>query len=244
MVSYNIITLNRSDSLHDPRQIYKDRIRKTVQESEEIFVPAINGREVNLEEELDRRNLFVKYPGAFSVGEIGIWLSMFDCWQWCIDNDETLITFEDDASPRHYFDEAVRFFLEEVPQDWDFMALWVPDNQKQDYRYNVKFDDEGHATIRGYAQESLFDFGAFYLARAYQGYGNVCSMFSPKGSQFLIDKARETGIYTPVDCFMFQNAHAGRCNGYAPKPFHATLVDYDWAETTVHNTPRFGETYG
>lgn len=237
LTSYNIITID------DKRKFYKDHIRATVQESKEIFVPAINGREVNLSEELDNRNLFVTYPGAFSVGEIGIWLSMFDCWQWCIDNDEILITFEDDAIPRNYFDEAIRFFLEEVPEDWDFMALWVPENQRQDYKYNVKFDDEGRATIRGYLQESLFDFGGHYLARAYQGYGNVCSMFSTKGAQFLIDKVRETGIYTPVDCFMFQNSHAGRCNGYAPKPFHATLVDYDWAETTVHNTERFNEIY-
>jgi hypothetical protein len=46
---------------------------------------------------------------------------------------------------------------------------------------------------------------------------------------------RETGIYTPVDCFLYQEAHAGRCEGYGPKPSRAYIVGYDWkAQTTVH----------
>jgi GR25 family glycosyltransferase involved in LPS biosynthesis len=232
LVSYNII------SIDDKRLSYKNHIRETITYPE-VSIPAINGSEIDIQAELSSRGLKVT-PGVFSVGEIGIWLSMYDCWQWAAGNNEILITLEDDAIPRHYFDEAVDLFLKEVPDDWDFMCLWVPDNQKQDYMYNVKFDIDGIAHIKGYAQTSLFDFeGGHFLSRVYNGYGNVAMMFNPKGAKFLMDRVAETGLYTPVDCFMYQQAQSGRCNGYGPKPIHATLVDYDWAETTVHNTERY-----
>lgn len=236
MVSYNII------SIDDSRLEYKKRIRKTVT-FPEVYVPATNARAVDLEEELSKRELSLPFPGQFAIGEVGIWLSMFDCWNWAVENNEILITFEDDASPKDNFNEAVSLFLSEVPEDWDFICLWVPDNQKQDYLYDVTYNDEGIPNIKGRRVKSLFDFGAKHLARTYNGYGNVASMFSPKGARFFRDRAREVGLYTPVDCFLYQEAHAGRCSGYSPKPKYATLVDYDWAPTTVHNTERYVEIY-
>lgn len=235
-MKYNIISIN------DTRYLYKKHIRETVG-FEEVLIPSVDARAVNLEYELKRRDLFISRPEIFSIGEVGIWLSMFDCWQWAVYNDEALITFEDDAEPRPFFDEAVERFSEELPADYDFLSLWVPDNQRKDYYYDVVFDDEGEPDIRGLRKDSLFDIGAFYIARAYNGYGNVATLFSPKGAQFFIDRTREVGLRTPVDCFLYQESHTERCKGYAPKPIHATAVDYSWPETTVHTTERFNEVY-
>lgn len=237
-MKYTIISLN------DDRLKYKTHIRDTVKGCDEIFIPATNGREVNLDDELAKRGLHIPHRGIFSVGEVGIWLSVWDCWQWCVNNKENLIVFEDDAIPRHYFDEAVHKFLLDIPDGWDYLCLWVPDNQKQDYWYNVTYDDEGLPTINGTRNKSLFDFGGDYLAKAYNGYGNVATMFSPRGAEHLMNIARQAGLYTPVDCFLYQEAHAGRCEGYSPQPAHATVVDYDWPETTVHTTERYHEVYG
>lgn len=234
-MKFNII------SVDDSRQKYKDHIRSVVM-IEEIKIPSFFAANRNVKNALQERGLFVKYPEAFSIGEIGIWISMFDCWQWAVDNQEELVTFEDDAIPKHYFDEAVDLFTKEAT-DYDFICLWVPPNQMQDYNYDVVYDDDGNPDIRGVKSPSLFDYGAKYLAKTYNGYGNVATLFSPKGAEFFINRVREAGIYTPLDCFLYQEAHAGRCIGYSPKPFHATVVDYDWAETTVHATQRFNEVY-
>lgn len=222
------------------------QIRDIINSTEEVKIPSVNAREVDLLEELENRKIFVPYPGQFSLGEVGIWLSMFDCWEWALENDETLITLEDDAKPQWFFDEAVDLFIKELPRDWDFLCLWVPNDQKQDYLYNVTYNSDGMPKIFGRmsAKNSLFDYGAQYTAKAYNGYGNVATVFSPKGAKFFIDQARKVGLYTPVDCYLYQEAHAGRCKGFSPKPEHATLVDYDWSvPTTVHTTERFIEVY-
>lgn len=239
-MKYNIVTLGTPE-----RDTYRMMIRYYLKNIEEVSIPAVDARKVNLDEELEKRGLHIPYHNAFSIGEVGIWLSMFDCWQWSVDNNEELIVFEDDAIPARDFEDKLKFMMGEIPDDYDFVCLWVPDNQKQDYLYMVQYDDEGQPGIFGSLPEelSMFNYGAERAAMVYNGYGNVAQLFSPKGSRFFIERAREAGLYTPVDCYQYQEAHAGRCKGYGPKPKHANLVKYDWPVTTVHTTERYGEIY-
>lgn len=235
-MKYNII------SIDDARKPYKDRIRARVGLSE-IWVPAVNAREVDINKELEDRGLFITHPGSLTVGEIGVWLSTFDCWRWADEYNEDLLVFEDDAIPVQTFNKQFRELTSELPPDYDFLCLWVPENQLLDYIYDVVYDDEGLPTHVGPNKNMItsnYNFGSTYLARVYNGYGNVAQLYSPKGARFFMDRARAVGIYTPVDCYLYQEAHAGRCEGYAPKPNRAKLVKYDWkAETTIHNTERF-----
>ena len=216
-------------------------IRKRVH-LEEVDVPAINAYEVDIHDELERRRLSITFPGMFSKGEIGIWLSTFDCWKWAVDNDEELLVFEDDAIPHINFKHMFRELYPELPKDYDFFVLWIPDNQLIDYVYDVVYDEEGLPTHVGPNKNSItsnYNFGAIRLARVYNGYGNVAQLYSPKGGKTFIELAQKTGIYTPADCFLYQNAHAGRAIGYGPKPNRAKLVSYDWkAVTTVHTEDR------
>lgn len=234
-MKYNIISIN------DERLNYKERIRDRVH-LEEVRIPAVNAYEVDVAQELKKRDLTIAYPGMFSGGEIGVWLSNFDCWQWAVDNDEELVVFEDDAIPHEEFATNFPIIIEELPVDYDFMCLWVPDNQRVDYIYDADFNDEGqpynwrpHRT----ATTSVYDFGARHIAKVYNGYGNVAQLYSPKGAKFFLDRAREVGIYTPVDCYLYQEARAGRCSGFGPKPSRTYIVGYDWkAVTTVHKEDR------
>jgi GR25 family glycosyltransferase involved in LPS biosynthesis len=230
-VKYNIISIN------DERAAYKENIRANVH-LEEVHIPGINGFEVDLGEELEKRGIKLAHSGMFSKGEIGVWLSTFDCWQWSVDNNEELVVFEDDAIPTGTFDFQLSKLYYELPADYAFLALWIPDNQKIDYLYHVEYNDEGIPTWMGAnkdASTSVFNIpGVTRLAKVYNGYGNVAQLYSPKGSQFFIDRVREVGIYTPVDCYLYQEAHSGRCAGYGPKPYWANLVKYDWPKTTVH----------
>jgi GR25 family glycosyltransferase involved in LPS biosynthesis len=233
-VKYTIISIN------DARASYKEQIRKRVK-LDEVSIPATDGRAVDLAEELDIRDLRYRKDAGLSKGELGVWISTFDCWQWAVDNKEELVTFEDDAIPNQNFNDTFRLFRSELPKDYDFLSLWVPKNQYMDFQYNVTYDDEGNPTQVGpnrHSALSIYNCGLIRLGKVYQGYGNVAMCYSPEGAEKLLDHAQTHGINGPIDCWIYQRAHSGIVTGYAPKPhWAAKAVGYDWAaETTVHNT--------
>lgn len=230
-MKYNIISVN------DSRAQYKNAIRRHNSVGE-VKIPSTNGMSVNIDKEFERRGL-LDTNWIPKIGEAGCWVSHFDCWSWSVKNNEELIVFEDDAIIDENFVNNFDVLYSELPSDYDFCSLWVPDNQRQDFYYVVEYDSEGQVNISGRIEDvsdSHFDIGCRFLARAYQGYGLVATLYSPQGAKRLIEQARRRGVCTPVDCFIFQESHAERVKGYAPKP-HVSIVQYDWnAETTVHNT--------
>ncbi len=138
------------------------------------------------------------------------------------------------------FNAMLTDFNSELPPNYAFLSLWVPENQHFDYLYDAKFDEDGHWEKVGNdknAMTSNYNFGAMRISRAYQGYGNVAMQYSSLGAGQLIERARTKGIYEPVDCFIFTASRTGKIEGYAPKPHYDKAVEYDWAApTTVHNT--------
>lgn len=231
-MKYGIISIN------DDRKEYKDNIRKAL-EFEEVALNAVNGAEVGLTDNFAKRNLSVKDWNP-RVGESGVWLSMFDAWQTVAGMDEPLIVFEDDAIISNHFHESLDILMEQLPSDWSFMSLWVPDNQRQDYWYDVKYRPDGTRLICGLQRHpSFYDFGARHLARAYQGYGMVATLYNPECGRSLVDAAVRRGVTQPVDCFLFKEAYheENKVRGFAPKPMFVGLVEYDWsALTTIHDS--------
>ena len=233
-MKYNIV------SIDDSRKEYKETIRARVK-LKEVPIPAVDGKAVDLQAELDKRELFLEgyHP---TRGELGVWLSTFDCWQWARDNDEELVVFEDDAIPTAQFNQFLEEFRSELPVNWGFLTLWVPENQYYDYLYDLEYDSTGGWQKVGNDRTgftSIFNYGAIRLSKVYQGYGNVATLYSPMGASRLINHARTNGISNPIDCWIMDRAHTGVIDGYSPKPHWAKAVRYDWAaETTVHNTER------
>lgn len=225
-------------SINDDRKTYKDRIRERVR-FPEVAIPTFNAIENNALAEVEARGLrFVGWNPK--RGEAGIWLSTINVWQHCVDTGDTVIVFEDDAIPEPDFMDIMEHYLAILPEDFGFMALWVPDNQKQDYFYNVTFDSAGMPiSHRGTVPDLYSPFRTDHptLAKAYQGYGGVALMFSPLGSQLLLDQIREQGMWSTSDCFIFLSAHAGRVSGFAPHPHARIPVSYDWSQaTTIQDT--------
>lgn len=237
-MKYSIISIN------DKRQHYKDQIRKYVNLEEEPIV-SVDGvymnRDGEIESHLNDLGLWISSSWPLQLGEIGIWMSNFLHWERVALMDEPLVVFEDDAVIDEHFSEHMNTIMPQLPADWDFVALWVPDNQRIDYRYNLRYNEHGDPEIYGIRPDGLpsyFDFGSRDLARAYQGYGMVAMMYSPAGGRKLAALAKKYGLRNPVDCFIFQEAHKGAVNGYAPKP-DKVFVSYDWPETQIHNTEKY-----
>lgn len=176
-------------------------------------------------------------------GEVGVWYSQMQCWRWAAENNTHLLVFEDDAILEPGFEEIWHELLKELPSDYDFFSMFVPNNQEQDYFQRVAFDHNGVPSSTNYRhdEESSFNFGADNVAKVYQGYSCVATMYSPKGGRKLLDIADEHGLYTPVDCFLMLEAHKDKLDGYAPKPppLVRRMVSIDWnAPTTIHTTDR------
>jgi GR25 family glycosyltransferase involved in LPS biosynthesis len=226
-------------SIDNSRENYKETIRSRAL-GVEHHIRSINGNAVDLNEELKFFGMRVEHQDeTFSKGEIGVWLSQMNCWLYAYLTNQELVVFEDDAIPTERFNEMILKYQLELPRDYDFCSLWVPENQEGDYLYDVDYDERGIPKVSGPIRpegQSQYDFGAKYLTRVYQGYGLVATLFSPNGAKRLIRLAREMGIYTPVDCFLYLEAHKGNLNGFAPKPEFATAVTYDWAATSLRVT--------
>lgn len=175
------------------------------------------------------------------VGEVGVWYSQMNCWTWAKENNKHLMVFEDDAMLVPNFEQLWFTLLEELPSDYDFLSIFVPNNQEGDFYSYMVFDNDGVPKVWNYAPEenSTFNFSK-NLAKVYQGYSCVATMYSPKGAAKLLDIADDMGMYTPVDCFLFLNAHVGKLDGYAPKPsgIFPRMVNIEWeAPSTIHHTP-------
>lgn len=237
-IAYTIISIN--DRAEENKADIRAKLDPIPEVTDIHFVNGNNARELVL---VWRRSGINKAEWTPKVGEAGIWLSQYACWQWLVDSDyEYLLVFEDDAKVSPNFRKALGEYLSETPEDMDFFSLAVPENQRQDFGYRIIYDENGEPkpVVRAGERGYDFTFGSKVVARVYQGYCCVAVLYSKAGAQKLIDVAKERGMYTPVDCFLYQTAHRGAVNGYAPIPKGPMPVEIDWQiPTTVQDTNRF-----
>ncbi len=242
-MKYHIISLN-DERLHY-KKVIEERVQlpraevKTYNAYEEDAVAFLAENGINL-----RPELWIP-----KKGEVGIWASIVLCWQWCLDNNEELVVFEDDAIPVEDFQGKFNLFHDNIRKvDWDFAALWVPENQKNDYYYCVKYDENGVPyQVPRPSQEFKINRDSIYeveglapVARVYQGYGGVGLLFHPRGAAKFMEISRKFGIYTPIDCHFYLTAHrpVDNVEGYAPHPSF-DMVTYDWDHpTTIQHSDR------
>ena len=231
-MNYAIISIN------EERSQYKKNIYQYV-DLPKIDIDSFNSYKQDPLEELNRRGLKINLDyWTPKTGELGIWLSNINAWQSCVNSEEPLIVFEDDAVVTANFMSRLKRIVDVLPADYGLLSLWVPENQYNDYSQNIEYDDFGFAVRRRMRMKSGFETGVPMLAKAYQGYGGVATLYSPAGARALLDATRELGLMNPSDCFIYMMVHSGRVQGYAPIPGYE-IVSYDWsAKTTVQDTER------
>lgn len=231
-------------SINDDRKEYKDNIRQVMLEAK-IGLQLVETFDAHKRDPLQvLSELGIELHRdpwwAPKRGELGIWLSTMNSWVQCMRIGEPLIVFEDDAKLESSRVEDIHQMAGELPADWDFLTLWVPPNQYYDFSYDVTYDAWGTPTVLGSVaqNDSKYRIGAQHISKAYQGYGAVAIMYSPKGAEKLYDSIIEHGLRAPCDCWLYMMAHNGTVNGYAPMP-GLEPVGYDWSQaTTIHNTER------
>ncbi len=244
-IGYTIVSINENRAKH------KRQIRERLHFPEITDIEFVDGRSF-----ARVQKAYENHPGLagkalwgnIKKGELGIWLSHLNAWKWLVESDyDALIFLEDDAIiSQHFYCVFDDCLAELVEQDWDLFSICVPDNQYQDFHTRVVYDDEGvPKTVVRYGEKKYnFNIGAKYIAKAYQGYCCVANMFSRQGAERMLHLADKYGMYTPVDCFLFLQAHRANeeFNAFAPMPHIPRMVNIDWkVPTTIQDTERVND---
>lgn len=222
-------------SIDDTRKENKEHIRASLS-LKEVMLDCVNGNDhAALEAAKEKWNINITSP--FKRGEYGIWYSTLNALEYAAAHGD-LLTFEDDAILTLGFQQLLESYLVDLPRSVDFISLFVPQNQQHDFMYDISYNNGGvpfwPGQVRG---ESKFEVGHPYLCRIYQTYSCVAQIYTKRGAQKMLNRARITGINQPIDCWLMAQAHGGYINGYAPKPQYCNLIDYNWDnETTIHKT--------
>jgi GR25 family glycosyltransferase involved in LPS biosynthesis len=238
-------------SIDDSRTPKKEQQRRALHYFKGVQVPCVNGADLEAVDEWLARHPWIDFPKyqgqthGFTAkrGELGVWFSTINMWEYLVLSTDTshLIVTEDDAIFSDDAESQISNLFLDVPSGFDFISLFIPENQKEDYYHFVGIDpadgrpDIAHRThVPGGADMWRID---DKIARSYQNYSNVAIMYSKKGAyKFLCEVARR-GIDMPVDCFVHQISNLDHFNKYAPHPEAPRFCEIDWkAPTTIHHT--------
>lgn len=232
-------------SINDERKAFKMAIDARVGDIPRTWsIEFIDGKEASIGTLQDKFNVDSIWPEA-KVGEVGLWFSFLNACQYVVDNNKTLLLFEDDAIiTSNNFKEDLDLLLSQVPDDADAFSVMSPSNQQVTAYIEWLDKLNGLGIQHGDIAPPNRVPGAHLICRAYQGYSFVCMIYTPKGARKILQRVQRTGMYQPADCWLFEQHEAGELDVYTPVPTEAKLVDVDWdhqAETTIHSSSLYRE---
>ena len=224
---YTIIHVN--DDRVDRRNLIHDRMWN-MNAQHKVF-DFCYGKHDDLDEWYSRTGIFpASNTWSLNPGEIGIWQSLGSIWSSMEDN---LLVFEDDVFLHDHFDNRFIESVGDLPPDADFLSLFVPEEQRQDYKYVVRYDELGNWHPANDENKYIFDIGSEWIARTYHGWGGQALYFTMQGAEKLLRIARARGMYTTSDCFLYLEAHAGNINGYSVLPEYYDTVYIDKSTKSI-----------
>ena len=219
-------------SIDDSRIEYKNKIRQEMAGVEEVDIKCLDARpvSVNIEEELADLGLHISDKWVHMPpkrGDFGGFVGHFNAWRKCVELDEPLLVFEDDAIVPDGFRENVDSFMTEAP-DAEMISLCVNDYGKSFYRQRVLFDAYGyHKLLLPLTPRTKSQFdepGLDRLCWVYQPWTLTANLYWPSAAQSLIDTVTRMGIHMNADAFVHHRARLREFRAYAPKPEYLDLV--------------------
>ena len=138
---------------------------------------------------------FIVDPDGYSLngeqgwryGEIGIWASNRTAWKSFLNTDsDYLILMEDDIIYNRKFIDILNNSISQLPDNWDILHLFAPEDQF--YKYN---DNN--------------NFGAEDVCYTYQDWSCLCYIITRRGAEKLIESSSR--ITLPLDWHMFRQTH-------------------------------------
>lgn len=149
-----------------------------------------------------------------SSGVVGVWASNYLAYKNFLKSDkEVLFLFEDDILLSANFLAIASFYLRELPKEWDFFSLFVPDDSL--FAYN----------------EEVHNISRLNICKSYQQWSCASYVVSRQGAQKAIEDIESRGIGAPIDWYIFNfrmkpelnqpifNTYTVKPNAYRPVKF-------------------------
>jgi GR25 family glycosyltransferase involved in LPS biosynthesis len=155
-----------------------------------------------------------------SAGVVGVWASNYLAYKNFLNTDKDLLfLFEDDVLLSKNFELVTAGYLRELPADWDFFSLFVPDD-----------------SLFAYTKEH--DIGKNYICKSYQQWSCAGYVVSRNGAMRAIQNIESQGITAPIDWYIFNfrmkpevnkivfNTYTVKPNAYRPVRFNMSAAPY------------------
>lgn len=203
-------------SVDDSRKHYTDRLRTQLAGSfwfNEIKTWCVDGRDP---EELSRAQHKWTYDVSYNarVGQLGIWYTVLNALS---DSPGRLVTFEDDAILNPQFQNGLFWKItDNLPLDTDAFSLFLPRDQDDIYQRSAS---------------ELWVGGG--VCKAYQRYGGVSMLWTPKGINKFFNLIARDGITDQWDNQLYAYGKAGEMNVYTQTPSNHVLVGISGTDTSI-----------
>jgi GR25 family glycosyltransferase involved in LPS biosynthesis len=201
-INYHIIHID------DERKINRDHVDEVLN-SNKVFIPSLNAKDPVALQEFKQKYTEVN-PGwdEPKVGEFGNFASHYLAWKYLAESNlESLLVFEDDVLIELNFIEKYNLAMDNVPDDYDVLSIFVHPNQYD------RFDKTDEIS--------------YYIAKGYQDWSTLCYVISKQGAKKLTEHVKQYGMTRPTDWFIFRGGHENLFNVYTLPPHFKSPVSVD-----------------
>jgi len=145
---------------------------------------------------------------GFKLGEIGNFGSHYLVWKNLLESDlDNILVFEDDSLIHDDFIDKYNIAMNNTPEDFDVLSIYVDQNQYPRLQGNHYVND--------------------YISYGYQDWSTLCYVVSRQGARKMLEYVKENGMDYPTDWFIFRRGHEGIFNVYTLVPDFHPPVEID-----------------
>lgn len=201
-INYHIIHIN------DIRKPNRDSVDEILN-SNKVTIPSFDARVEGSVEKFQKDNPKFKISwDGFKIGEIGCFISHYIAWNYLLNSElDELLIFEDDVFIDETFVKKYQLAINNVPEDYDVLSIFVDSNQHDRFKESDKIN--------------------YYISKGYQDWSTLCYIISKQGAEKLCKYVEEIGMDHPADWFIFRKGHAGIFNVYTLPPYIKNPVNID-----------------
>jgi GR25 family glycosyltransferase involved in LPS biosynthesis len=143
-------------------------------------------------------------------GELGIWVSTINVWEYIVENKiDKMLVLEDDIALQDNFVDSFNLFTKDLPKDFDFLSLYYFNDQN-------KISPELEV-IPNKIQKSHNQYSA-----------GQAILYSYAGAKKLLNCVSRKGIEYTTDCFIFRQSLEGLVNGYSIIGTNSTFLKHEY----------------
>lgn len=156
-------------------------------------------------------NVWSPYDGRTTnplPGELGIWISTINLWQYIIENKiDKMLVLEDDILLKENFLDNFYKYVKDLPEDFDFLSLY----------YFQEQNEESNET----------EIGSKLIKKSHKQYSaGQATVYSYAGAKKLFNLIHRKGIEYTTDCFIFRQSLDELVQGYSIKGPNDTFLTH------------------